>query len=734
MTFPEQETAPNTASNKYLLRAGFLFLCGGNSIPNTSMPVEAENSADTESLFDTEGSLEGVLSPEVDEGESEANERKLEPSDSENPGGPDTQEFVEPGKQAVMEQKNGEENDWELHSRGESGYRFDGKEILDAEGNSWTKKIESGQSPEEIFLHHEMLAQWRDGGDPVFFLPDHVESLDGREILYVTILMLGRDGSVSYEIWAHEITYDTRGEDENGEELTDTHKALSLETTGEFSEAAMIDRSADTLMSVVTAEGSAVDDSEPAANSGERAAEESVSAITTEERVAAAPGNSRAEAPTILENHGNTKSESSPGSWLAEFLNIGPFESLSLHDSSPQESGVSQESAREGMIMENSTAPMRSEFETEAEFGAESPVIIVPETGNIQTTQTSEHFNGERPLAAIEILDQKALDGQTDIREISHDPILTDASAPIKDFFGEPSADKHISTVAAEAVLEAPFGGSQTETAERSGRGDSDEVSVSPKERLTEAFGADTAELSYSQGNVQTEARGEPRPENAPYVSVPFKIEDANPSSSVSHFPESDSMRDVEAAIKEEHTADGQPNARETLEEVLIQEKTVNKNETHEAGKIMPNIPREAESANDSSAVQQSAEILMTYNDTVASAEAAPRSAEGVRHEEAEQESLSGEFLYRTIPENMKQSLGAAELMLRTLGIPVSAPRAAITRNEPSSEGAHRGLSALPAHASAGKGKPPSSSGVVKKLNGISMWRAAGSRLHNAQL
>jgi hypothetical protein len=101
--------------------------------------------------------------------------------------------------QAVLEQKGGEADDWTLEQRGESGYRFDGEHVRAPDGSIWVN--------EDAALHREMLAQWKEGTNAVFFLPDYREKTPDGETLYVTQLMLRKDGTVSYEIHKHEIAH-----------------------------------------------------------------------------------------------------------------------------------------------------------------------------------------------------------------------------------------------------------------------------------------------------------------------------------------------------------------------------------------------------------------------------------------------------------------------------------------------------------------------------------------------
>lgn len=106
------------------------------------------------------------------------------------------EEALEPGLWAVLDQKGGEEDDWTLEYKGDSGYRFDGENVRDPDGKIWMN--------EDAALHQEMLAQWTEGGSSIFFLPDHRESDEDRETLYVTMMILGERGEVTYEIRACE--------------------------------------------------------------------------------------------------------------------------------------------------------------------------------------------------------------------------------------------------------------------------------------------------------------------------------------------------------------------------------------------------------------------------------------------------------------------------------------------------------------------------------------------------
>ncbi|MBI5004190.1 hypothetical protein HZC00_03795 [Candidatus Kaiserbacteria bacterium] len=162
------------------------------------MQTEIQDFIDEEEYV--EGLNEDVEYASASERESRETAEYEKSEDSEEA---ERQEPAEPGEQAVLEQKGGEEDDWEHAYSGDSGYWFDGQNIRDPEGNVWMN--------EDTTLHQEMLAQWREGGDRVFFLPDYREQTADGEILYVTQLILGENGLVTYEIHKHEIM---RAEDE----------------------------------------------------------------------------------------------------------------------------------------------------------------------------------------------------------------------------------------------------------------------------------------------------------------------------------------------------------------------------------------------------------------------------------------------------------------------------------------------------------------------------------------
>ncbi len=186
------------------------------------MQFETEHFTDEEYLADIEDSIEDA--PTLENESREVFEYDQE-EDTETA---ELSAFIESGHQAVLEQKGGEAQDWQLEYRGDSGYRFDGQEIRDPSGNIWAN--------EDASLHQEMIVQWREGGSGVFFLPDHREQTDDGEVLYVTQLILDAGGGVTYEIHKHEMTHDKEDAPDQGtEEHTDMQVELRPDPTEEIS-------------------------------------------------------------------------------------------------------------------------------------------------------------------------------------------------------------------------------------------------------------------------------------------------------------------------------------------------------------------------------------------------------------------------------------------------------------------------------------------------------------------
>ncbi len=109
-----------------------------------------------------------------------------------------------------------------------SPYRFDGTEIVNVHtGESWTKEFQATQSVDMVAQHHQMLRQWRDGGDPRFFV-DEVEN-GGK--LHTTYMILNKDWSVGYEIVSRPLDHGAEEEATSADEEDDS--AASEEETFE---------------------------------------------------------------------------------------------------------------------------------------------------------------------------------------------------------------------------------------------------------------------------------------------------------------------------------------------------------------------------------------------------------------------------------------------------------------------------------------------------------------------
>ncbi|MDE1925086.1 MAG: hypothetical protein KGH79_02815 [Patescibacteria group bacterium] len=158
------------------------------------MPTETDKFIDEELRVERESDF----GPEAFLGRENREESGIEGGPLSNPE-EEVREPMEPGKQAVLDQKGGEPNDWTLEYKGDSGYRFDGQNVRDPEGNIWVNEDEA--------LHQEMLAQWTESGSSVFFLPDYHEVSEEGKTLYVTTMILGEKGEVTYEIHKYEAQY-----------------------------------------------------------------------------------------------------------------------------------------------------------------------------------------------------------------------------------------------------------------------------------------------------------------------------------------------------------------------------------------------------------------------------------------------------------------------------------------------------------------------------------------------
>jgi len=198
------------------------------------MPTEADNFIAEEyatPVDQLDGSIEDVPLQEATNQEPHTFESKSdidETADNREPA-----EFIEPGKQAVIDQKGGPDS-WEFHSRGDSGYWFDGEQARDPEGNVWTN--------EDVDLHEEMLAQWREGGNSVFFLPDYTEQTEEGEVLYVTMLIRDENGRITYEIYSCKTQYPNLKEEmpipKAEEDTVEIYSSFWSETSGDALEPA----------------------------------------------------------------------------------------------------------------------------------------------------------------------------------------------------------------------------------------------------------------------------------------------------------------------------------------------------------------------------------------------------------------------------------------------------------------------------------------------------------------
>jgi hypothetical protein len=185
------------------------------------MPTEIEEFTDEELEQELDNEVESAVEREVSEDSEFDTEGPIESEEE--------RELVEPGKQAVLDQKGGEPDDWNLEYKGNSGYRFDGENVRDPDGNIWVNEDEA--------LHQEMLAQWSEGGSTNFFLPDYVETTEESETLFITTMILSEKGDLSYEIHSR-VTFFPKHEDisapspEYGE-LERDHETVSFEETVE---------------------------------------------------------------------------------------------------------------------------------------------------------------------------------------------------------------------------------------------------------------------------------------------------------------------------------------------------------------------------------------------------------------------------------------------------------------------------------------------------------------------
>jgi len=104
------------------------------------------------------------------------------------------------GKQALLEHSRGKPEDWQLEHKGDSGYRFDGEVVRNPEGNEW------GQGDKSLDREtlESLKEAFEDKRSEVIFLPEYTERTEDKETLYVTMLILGEKGGLTYEIHKHE--------------------------------------------------------------------------------------------------------------------------------------------------------------------------------------------------------------------------------------------------------------------------------------------------------------------------------------------------------------------------------------------------------------------------------------------------------------------------------------------------------------------------------------------------
>ena len=464
------------------------------------MPTETDDFIGEEHAteFDQfDGSIEGGPSPENQESGIFGSSSDIH----ETIGASEPQEFIEPGKQAVLEQKGGEARDWELEYKGDSGYWFDGQEVRDPDGNAWTN--------EDVALHQGMLAQWKDGGNTVFFLPDYREQTEEGEILYVTQLILGEKGGVTYEIHKHETRYPKDEEvGEKIEEHAEAHTASRSEIMGYFRDADERGRTADTLISVDKAEGLTVDNSEPVKISYEQIHGDIVPSISTE-GTESTFDDFMPEVPTMVGNGENAEQNASPDAWLVELLKIDPLESADMYDNTVPESDTPQEAIQEDVFKETVDPRTTLGSETTAKFGNEPPVLTTHERDEGQTIHEPESTFKSDHLVAIEIAShQKTVDSQPDTREMRENAIIGYSKNPAEIVSRESIADQFISTTMTERSLKATFSDSEPKASEGEGRASAAEKYTSPDTLPADVFKTDPLELQnlsavlHQAGNV----------------------------------------------------------------------------------------------------------------------------------------------------------------------------------------------------------------------------------------
>ncbi len=287
---------------------------------------KTEEFTDEELLASAQES-ETISSPEYDERESS------ESNMGETEDGGNQAELLEPGMQAVLEQKGGEPSDWTLAYRGDSGYHFDGENVRDLEGNVWIN--------EDVALHQEMLAQWKEGGSAIFFLPDYCERYGDTETVYVTQMMLGEKGEVTYEIHKYE-TQRPRSEEENEEpdRQSDVSAAPRFEFGDRLAEPIVTEAVPETILHIEAAAATGIPVPEVADISNDVVAESIDEIVTAAEVAPEAPA---VELATAADVSRSTEEKDGPDPWLVELLDFDRLGMENVHTASDVKAVPAQE-------------------------------------------------------------------------------------------------------------------------------------------------------------------------------------------------------------------------------------------------------------------------------------------------------------------------------------------------------------------------------------------------------
>lgn len=436
------------------------------------MSTETEDFVDEEFLTAAEQSVEDVSSAEYEERET------FESSGSETSNEAEPQEVIEPGRQAVLDQKGGESNDWQLEYKGDSGYHFDGQEVRDPDGNVWTN--------EDTALHQEMVAQWKEGGSAIFFLPDYREQTEDREILYVTQLILSEKGDVMYEIHKHETIYPK--EEEAGEENEAYAAALAelrLDTVEDSHETHEIESPADTLMSIETAEVLGVNDSELVEVADEINQEEIVPAIATESVESVADNPVAEEIPAVASSTENGEQNDAPDPWLVELLKFDALDPVEPHDDAVAESDVPREAIREGTETFDLRAILGSEPTAELDSSPDIAAVahnevevVVHEPGSVNAA--------ESPVAVMEMAGSIPLaEAPLDTREEVSQGVIVDVANDIETVAQESIVEQPISIMAIGEKMETTFVDTVRKLSKPKDFERSDEILISSEVSLT---------------------------------------------------------------------------------------------------------------------------------------------------------------------------------------------------------------------------------------------------------